>query len=888
MTLANRYRIEARLGRGGQALVYRARDLTVMSKPVVVKILSVAAGQNAWLRKKFHQEMEALSRIDHPGVVGILDTGELPDGTPFLVIQYVEGVTLRQAMEGGVIEPGRAAAILRQIGAALETAHAIGVAHRDLKPENIMLQRLGDGGELVKLIDFGIAKVEKSALRPNTTTAMVAGTVRYMAPEQFRGENSSASDIYSLGRIACEMISGRPEMEALPRRVSRRVRDLIRSALAYRSQDRPAKADTLCNQLADALANARDVSLPRRAAMAGAALAALAVVLLLVTQRLTLPVLSAGWWRASKRPSTGSLRLTSLERVKSDAILSAYPRLSPDSKWIVYSSDRGGKHNLNLWRQNTGGGEPIHLTKSEDDDIDPDISADGRYIAFQSTRKPEGVYLVPAAGGEARLVALFARSPRFSPDGRRLAYWVRDPQTSFGTVYIALAEESLPEGRRVAREFDDAHDPIWTADGRHLLFCGTRRTRGGLQEEHDLWVAPIEAGAATKTHSFAYFAQARLNAHSRLLAATSFQLHNGDLILAAESGERVNLWRLPLSANWHAAGPPERLTEGTHSELHPAVGRGGLLSFTSATSNIDLWSLPLDAERARVTGKLGRLTESPAEDFSPSISLDGERLVFLSRRSGALSVWKKELFSGVEIEMARPEPSNRVKISPDGQAAFYRVLEGDGIQRQPIYRVDLRSGQIVRICPDCGVPTGASPLGDRVVFETGHALPRLAEVVSATGEKRELLRHPRYAVRSGRVSPDGAWLAFQLDRGFDGKQIMVAAFRDGAPVPPSEWREITEPTGISQEPWWSPGARYVYYLSDRDGYRCVWAQALSSRTKRPSGSPVLIYHFHGARLTPLTFVDRAPSYVGLSVARNRLVLSLSEVTGALWTARLWN
>ncbi len=281
-TVGGRYRIEALLAAGGQALVYRASDLTVLSKPVVVKILSVHAGRNPWLRKKFRQEMEALSRIDHPGVVGILDTGELPGGTPFLVIQYVEGVTLRQALDEGPFDLRRAAAILRQIGAALQAAHAIGVAHRDLKPENIMLQRLGDGGERVKLIDFGIAKVEKSAVGPDTTTAMVAGTVRYMAPEQFQGENSRASDIYALARVACEMISGRPEAEALSRAVPRRVKDMIRPALAYRPKDRPANAEVFCNRLADALTGARRISVSRRVVIAGAGLAALGAALAVI------------------------------------------------------------------------------------------------------------------------------------------------------------------------------------------------------------------------------------------------------------------------------------------------------------------------------------------------------------------------------------------------------------------------------------------------------------------------------------------------------------------------------------------------------------------------------------------------------------------------------
>jgi serine/threonine protein kinase len=120
--------------------------------------------------------MRALARIDHPGVVGILDVGELEDGSPFLVIQHIPGVSLRQALSEGPIAAPRIAQIVRQIGAALRAAHAAGVSHRDLKPENIMLHPLETtGGELVKLIDFGVAKIDKSGLESHATTVMLAG-----------------------------------------------------------------------------------------------------------------------------------------------------------------------------------------------------------------------------------------------------------------------------------------------------------------------------------------------------------------------------------------------------------------------------------------------------------------------------------------------------------------------------------------------------------------------------------------------------------------------------------------------------------------------------------------------------------------------------------------
>lgn len=211
--LEGRYRIDRELGQGGIGVVYLAFDQRLHNKPVVVKVLLEKTQTHEWLVQKFLQEKEALARVDHPGVVGILDDGELPNGQPYIVMQYVDGVSLREAIksEDEGIDLHRAASILKQAGSALSAVHEKKIYHRDLKPENIMLQRLTRGEEQVKILDFGIAKVRESLIAPSTVTgAMSAGTIVYMSPEQLRGDKvTAASDIYSLGLIAYEMITGR-------------------------------------------------------------------------------------------------------------------------------------------------------------------------------------------------------------------------------------------------------------------------------------------------------------------------------------------------------------------------------------------------------------------------------------------------------------------------------------------------------------------------------------------------------------------------------------------------------------------------------------------------------------------------------------------------------
>jgi class 3 adenylate cyclase/tRNA A-37 threonylcarbamoyl transferase component Bud32 len=202
-----RYEIERPLGRGGMSAVYLAKDHQLLAKRVVVKVLLDDMNEDPWMRQKFFQEMEALARIDHPGVVGVLDTGQTPEGKQFLVMQYVEGQTLRAAIEPGGMPIAKAASLIRQIGQALGAAHDAGVWHRDLKPENVMLQQAG-GDVYAKLIDFGIAGIQNSQFTGEKTK--VAGSLTYMAPEQFAGSPCAASDTYALGVVAYEMLTGAP------------------------------------------------------------------------------------------------------------------------------------------------------------------------------------------------------------------------------------------------------------------------------------------------------------------------------------------------------------------------------------------------------------------------------------------------------------------------------------------------------------------------------------------------------------------------------------------------------------------------------------------------------------------------------------------------------
>jgi serine/threonine protein kinase len=211
--LKGRYLIERELGRGGVGVVFLARDERLHGMPVVIKFLLEDAGRNRWLIGKFSQEAEALTRINHPGVVRVIDRDLSDDGRPFFVMEFIKGRPLRDVMvrgTPGAMDLAYVAHLVRQAGNALHAAHQQGVFHRDLKPENVMLEQLSGGDEQVKLIDFGIAKVVNPQAGNETEVAVVAGSRQYIAPEQLLSQTASpATDVYALAIIVYEMVTGR-------------------------------------------------------------------------------------------------------------------------------------------------------------------------------------------------------------------------------------------------------------------------------------------------------------------------------------------------------------------------------------------------------------------------------------------------------------------------------------------------------------------------------------------------------------------------------------------------------------------------------------------------------------------------------------------------------
>jgi serine/threonine-protein kinase len=216
-TLYGRYQVTRAISRGGFSVVYEARDIRSGNAPVAVKVLFPGSGTNGWARERFAQEVAALRSIEHPGVVPILDSWISPAGEPCLAMAFLDGPTLRQALQEGAFPLDRTARIIRRLGEALSEIHRRGIVHRDFKPENVILLDAGTAQEQPVIVDFGTAGM-RGPENELAVTTLLAGSFHYLAPERLTGHYCPSSDIYAFGVIVLEMLVGKrlSDLRAMP------------------------------------------------------------------------------------------------------------------------------------------------------------------------------------------------------------------------------------------------------------------------------------------------------------------------------------------------------------------------------------------------------------------------------------------------------------------------------------------------------------------------------------------------------------------------------------------------------------------------------------------------------------------------------------------------
>jgi Tol biopolymer transport system component/DNA-binding winged helix-turn-helix (wHTH) protein len=584
------------------------------------------------------------------------------------------------------------------------------------------------------------------------------------------------------------------------------------------------------------------------------------------------------WW-VWERPMPSGMFLT---RMTADSGLTTDPAISPDGKLVAYASDRAGGRSLDIWVQQLApGGQAIQLTKGDADEHEPSFSSDGTRIVYRSEQGGGGIYVVPTFGGEPTLLARGGRSPRFSPDGKWIAYWVGVFVASplgagAGSRGIYIVPSAGGSPRELLTGLAESAHPVWSPDGRYILLFGSQVLNGALplgptQQGADWWIAPAEGGSARPTGAFAILRQQGL--------ATTYPAEiprpacwiGDSVIFSARFRDTVNLWRIRLSpGDLRASRPLERLTSGTGLEAYPSVSLDRRLLFASLSLQVNLWSLPMDVSQGRVGGALRRLTEGMVLDAHPSICPDGSLVVFDSTRAASAKpeLWIKDLESGRERLLA-PSDSNpfHPNISRDCSKVAYTQDDGD-------YVVLATGGPAEKLCTDCSMIWDWSADQRRMLLSQRET-PGIALFDLASRTSKIFLRSSGYLFQA-RFSPDEKWVVVQ------GSGLWISPIRSGVGARESEWISITGISEQADKPRWSPHGTMIYYTSERDGFPCIWAQRVDDLTKRPVGPPFAIYHFHTARLS---MVPAGYGALEISVAKDKIVLNLGELTGNIWAGQ---
>jgi Tol biopolymer transport system component len=766
-----RYEIVSLLGAGGMGEVYRALD-TQLSRHVAIKFLSTEFA-NPSARRRFQQEAQMASALNHPHILTVHEAGEI-DGRQYLVTELVDGGTLADWAIDGQRTWRQVVTILVGVADALAAAHDAGILHRDVKPANILISKSG----YAKLADFGLAKTEAPAppdaatgvpAAETTRTGVVLGTVAYMSPEQALGRAIDArSDIFSFGLVLYELLARHRAFAAksdvdtlhaivhdapapLPPHVPIGLRLLVEKSLEKDPAERFQSMRELVVDLrresrrpAESGSQAPVADAPRRGSrrwvLAVGALSSAALAGFLIWGR---PWTAPG----ASEPANplANARFTRVTDFAGDELDAA---ISPDGRFVAFVSDRDGQ--FDIWLSQIGSGEFRNLTNGKDTALPapirgPGFSQDGSQV-WLGGGTGRRLQITPLMGGAIRpYLGDRVVTPAWSPDGARLVYHTRDAGDP-----IFVADRDGGNARQIfigANAGIHNHFPVWSLDGRSILFVsGSPATN-----ELDIWRIAPEGGQPERltnhnavvgyptpidARTVVYIAADRaagwlwaLDLDRRQTRRISLGLEqytsisgnaDGTRLVATVANPTSSLWTVPISDRIAEERDARPLPLPSVNAGTPLYSGSSLYYLSSGATGRALWR-----SREGEVSEIWRAGDDPLV-VSPGLSTSGRVAVAL-RRNGKLHL---HLLSADGAEV-RPisdaiDARGSVSWSPDEQ---WLVTGGNDGTADGLFKIPVGGGDPVRLVKGQALDPIWSPDGSIIVYagpNVGSLAPLLA------------------------------------------------------------------------------------------------------------------------------------------------------------------